>query len=72
MNTKIAPKVAPNVSFGDIETLTLSLNQEVDVSVTLVLAKDRWQISPTAEELMLTRRMLDDIFRSLPFDQLED
>jgi hypothetical protein len=55
-----------------VETLSLSLKQNVDVSVTLTLNKDFCRNSPVNAELMLTRKMLDDIFASMPLDCSEE
>jgi hypothetical protein len=73
MKTSTAQIVAPHASpHPVVETLSLSLKQNVDVSVTLTLNKDFCRNSPVNAELMLTRKMLDDIFANMPLDFFEE
>ena len=72
MKTSTAQMIASHASHFIVEILTLSLKQDVDVPVTLTLNSDFYKNIPTKEELMLTRKMLDDIFANIPLDCSEE
>lgn len=72
MKTSTTQITASHASHFIVEMLTLSLKQDVNVPVTLTLNSDFYENLPTKEELMLTRKMLDDILANMPLDCSEE